>query len=169
MSDSTSLSVNLSAEAADAPPEAAVRTRIAERSLGIIVPILTVVVLVVLWQLLVIGAEIPQYILPSPLAVAEIAGVRLGHSLTGALGDNRDHLHLAGIGADRRRRLCDFPGAIALDRTRLLSARRHPAGDADRCDRTVDPDLRADPRIRAADLRLPRRLLSNPLQHGASA
>ena len=32
MSDSTSLSVNLSAEAADAPPEAAVRTRIAERS-----------------------------------------------------------------------------------------------------------------------------------------
>ncbi|MBB3451845.1 NitT/TauT family transport system permease protein [Rhizobium sp. BK313] len=71
MSDSTSLSVNLSAEAADAPPEAAVRTRIAERSLGIIVPILTVVVLVVLWQLLVIGAEIPQYILPSPLAVAK--------------------------------------------------------------------------------------------------
>jgi len=48
-----------------------VRTRIAERSLGIIVPILTVVVLVVLWQLLVIGAEIPQYILPSPLAVAK--------------------------------------------------------------------------------------------------
>ncbi|MQB42157.1 ABC transporter permease [Rhizobium sp. ICMP 5592] len=49
----------------------AVRTRNAERSLGIIVPILTVVVLILLWQLLVVGADIPQYILPSPFAVAK--------------------------------------------------------------------------------------------------
>ncbi|HEX8045190.1 ABC transporter permease [Rhizobium sp.] len=71
MSDSTSLSANLSTEAADAPPKPAVRTRNAERSLGVIVPVLTVVVLIVLWQLLVVGADIPQYILPSPLAVAK--------------------------------------------------------------------------------------------------
>ncbi|CAN7380419.1 ABC transporter permease [Rhizobium rhizogenes] len=71
MSDSTSLPANLSTEAADTPPKPAVRTRNAERSLGIIVPILTVVLLIVLWQLLVVGADIPQYILPSPLAVAK--------------------------------------------------------------------------------------------------
>ena len=67
MSDSTTLS----AATADAPPKPDVRTRNAERSIGIIVPILTVVVLIVLWQLLVVGADIPQYILPSPLAVAK--------------------------------------------------------------------------------------------------
>ncbi|MEZ2220127.1 ABC transporter permease [Rhizobium sp. RCC_161_2] len=71
MSDSTSLSANLSTEAAGALPNPAVRTRNAERSFGIIVPILTVVVLIVLWQLLVVAADIPQYILPSPLAVAK--------------------------------------------------------------------------------------------------
>ncbi|HEY0122639.1 MAG TPA: ABC transporter permease [Rhizobium sp.] len=71
MSDSTSLSANLSTEAADAPPKPAGRTGNAERSLGIVVPVLTVVVLIVLWQLLVVGADIPQYILPSPLAVAK--------------------------------------------------------------------------------------------------
>ncbi|QND48020.1 ABC transporter permease [Rhizobium lusitanum] len=71
MSDSTGLSAKLSKEAADARPKPALRTRNAERSIGIIVPILTVVVLVVLWQLLVTGADIPQYILPSPLAVAK--------------------------------------------------------------------------------------------------
>ncbi|MDL2405298.1 ABC transporter permease [Rhizobium calliandrae] len=71
MSDSTSLPVNLQTETADAPSEFAIRTGIAERSLGILVPLLTVTVLILLWQLLVVGAGIPQYILPSPLAVAK--------------------------------------------------------------------------------------------------
>ncbi|WP_194291669.1 ABC transporter permease [Rhizobium sp. ICMP 5592] len=71
MSDSTSLPAHLSTDTADAPLKQAVRTRNAERSLGIIVPILTVVVLILLWQLLVVGADIPQYILPSPFAVAK--------------------------------------------------------------------------------------------------
>ncbi|MFS8114284.1 ABC transporter permease [Rhizobium jaguaris] len=71
MSDSTSLHVSLSTEAANVPSEPAVRTGNAERSLGILVPLLTVAILIVLWQLLVVGANIPQYILPSPLAVAK--------------------------------------------------------------------------------------------------
>lgn len=71
MSDSTSLPVDLSTETADASPIAAIRKRNAERALGITVPVLTVVLLVLLWQLLVVGADIPQYILPSPLAVAK--------------------------------------------------------------------------------------------------
>ncbi|AVA22637.1 ABC transporter permease [Rhizobium sp. CB3171] len=71
MSDSTSLPANLSAETTEKPAESAVRAGITERLLGIFVPLLTVFVLVVLWQLLVVGASIPQYILPSPLAVAK--------------------------------------------------------------------------------------------------
>ena len=71
MSESTSLPANLSAEVADASPAAAAKKRNAERALGITVPILTVIVLVALWQLLVVGADIPQYILPSPIAVAK--------------------------------------------------------------------------------------------------
>ncbi|MBB5572741.1 MULTISPECIES: ABC transporter permease [Rhizobium] len=69
MSNSTSLP--LSAETTDAPSEPALRAGNAERSLSILVPLLTVVVLILLWQLLVVGAGIPQYILPSPLAVAK--------------------------------------------------------------------------------------------------
>ncbi|WP_120296765.1 MULTISPECIES: ABC transporter permease [unclassified Rhizobium] len=42
-----------------------------ERLLGVFVPVLTVLVLLVLWQLLVVCADIPQYILPSPTAVAK--------------------------------------------------------------------------------------------------
>ncbi|WP_184360692.1 ABC transporter permease [Rhizobium sp. BK602] len=53
------------------PVAPSARTKRAERSLGILVPVLTVVVLILLWQLLVVGADIPQYILPSPLAVAK--------------------------------------------------------------------------------------------------
>ncbi|MDL2400702.1 ABC transporter permease [Rhizobium mayense] len=71
MSDSSSLHVNLATETADAPSEPAIRTGTAGRSLGILVPLLTVAVLILLWQLLVVGAGIPQYILPSPLAVAK--------------------------------------------------------------------------------------------------
>ncbi|MGY5808207.1 ABC transporter permease [Rhizobium sp. LEGMi198b] len=71
MSDSTSLPANLSTETTEKPAESAVRAGITERLLGIFVPLLTVFVLVVLWQLLVVGASIPQYILPSPLAVAK--------------------------------------------------------------------------------------------------
>lgn len=71
MSDSTSLPVDLSTETDDASSSAAVRKRNAERALGITVPVLTVIVLVLLWQILVVGADIPQYILPSPIAVAK--------------------------------------------------------------------------------------------------
>ncbi|MDK4717441.1 ABC transporter permease [Rhizobium sp. CNPSo 4039] len=71
MSDSTSLPATLSGETVDAPATAAVRQRNLERAFGIFVPILTVLVLLVLWQLLVVGTGIPQYILPSPIAVAK--------------------------------------------------------------------------------------------------
>jgi len=71
MSDSTSLPSDLSANVADTPPAPAIGKNYAERALGVGVPVLTVVILVALWQLLVIGADIPQYILPSPIAVAK--------------------------------------------------------------------------------------------------
>jgi len=71
MSDSTSLPATLSGETVDAPATAAIRQRNLERAFGIFVPILTVLVLLVLWQLLVVGTGIPQYILPSPIAVAK--------------------------------------------------------------------------------------------------
>ena len=71
MSDSTSLPATLSVESADAPAADAARKRSIERTLGIFVPILTVLALLVLWQLLVVGTGIPQYILPSPIAVAK--------------------------------------------------------------------------------------------------
>ncbi|WP_246665276.1 ABC transporter permease [Rhizobium tropici] len=71
MSDSTSLPATLSAETVDAPAIPAVRQRSLERAFGVFVPILTVFVLLILWQLLVIGTGIPQYILPSPIAVAK--------------------------------------------------------------------------------------------------
>ncbi|WP_174074526.1 ABC transporter permease [Rhizobium rhizogenes] len=71
MSESTNLPAHLSAEVVDAPPTAVTKKRNVERALGVTVPILTVIVLVVLWQLLVVGADIPQYILPSPIAVAK--------------------------------------------------------------------------------------------------
>ncbi len=71
MSDSTSLPANLSVESADAPAAFAAKKRSVERALGIFVPILTVLALLVLWQLLVVGTGIPQYILPSPIAVAK--------------------------------------------------------------------------------------------------
>ncbi|ASW10555.1 ABC transporter permease [Rhizobium sp. 11515TR] len=71
MSDSTSLPTTLSIESANAPAAPAARKRSIERALGIFVPILTVLALLVLWQLLVVGTEIPQYILPSPIAVAK--------------------------------------------------------------------------------------------------
>ncbi|AYG69987.1 MULTISPECIES: ABC transporter permease [unclassified Rhizobium] len=71
MSESTSLPATLSAEAVDAPTAAAVRQRNLERALGVFVPILTVLALLILWQLLVVGTGIPQYILPSPIAVAK--------------------------------------------------------------------------------------------------
>ncbi|WFU08006.1 ABC transporter permease [Rhizobium sp. CB3090] len=71
MSDSTSFPANLSAETTEKPEELAVRPRNTERLLGVLVPLLTVFVLILLWQLLVVGAGIPQYILPSPLAVAK--------------------------------------------------------------------------------------------------
>lgn len=71
MSESTSLPADLAAEVADASPATVAKKRNAERALGVTVPVLTVVVLVVLWQLLVVGADIPQYILPSPIAVAK--------------------------------------------------------------------------------------------------
>ncbi|KAA1183984.1 ABC transporter permease [Rhizobium tropici] len=61
----------LSAETVDAPAIPAVRQRSLERAFGVFVPILTVFVLLILWQLLVIGTGIPQYILPSPIAVAK--------------------------------------------------------------------------------------------------
>ncbi|GES41490.1 ABC transporter ATP-binding protein [Rhizobium dioscoreae] len=71
MSDSTSLPATLSVESADAPAASAAKKRSVERALGIFVPILTVLALLVLWQLLVVGTGIPQYILPSPIAVAK--------------------------------------------------------------------------------------------------
>ncbi len=71
MSDSTSLPATLSAETIDAPATAAARQRNLERALGVVVPIATVLVLLILWQLLVVGTGIPQYILPSPIAVAK--------------------------------------------------------------------------------------------------
>ncbi|MBB3424606.1 NitT/TauT family transport system permease protein [Rhizobium sp. BK312] len=71
MSDSTSLPATLSVESADAPAADAARKRGIERSLGIFVPILTVLALLILWQLLVVGTGVPQYILPSPIAVAK--------------------------------------------------------------------------------------------------
>ncbi len=71
MSDSTSLPASLSIESADLPSAAAARKRNLERALGIFVPILTVLALLVLWQLLVVGTGIPQYILPSPVAVGK--------------------------------------------------------------------------------------------------
>ncbi|SCB44539.1 ABC transporter permease [Rhizobium multihospitium] len=69
MSESTSLSADLSTSPSEAAP--AIGKRSAERLLGVTVPLLTVVVLVALWQLLVVGTGIPQYILPSPIAVAK--------------------------------------------------------------------------------------------------
>ncbi|MFT3999151.1 MAG: ABC transporter permease [Rhizobium sp.] len=69
MSDSTSLPVDLSVEAAGVAPAGGRRN--IERLLGVFVPILTVVVLLVLWQLLVVITGVPQYILPSPIAVAK--------------------------------------------------------------------------------------------------
>jgi hypothetical protein len=54
MSDSTSLPATLSVESADAPAADAARKRGIERSLGIFVPILTVLALLILWQLLVV-------------------------------------------------------------------------------------------------------------------
>jgi NitT/TauT family transport system permease protein len=71
MIESTSLPANLSVETAEASPAMPVGKRGLERALGIFVPILTVLVLLVLWQLLVVSADIPQYILPSPIAVAK--------------------------------------------------------------------------------------------------
>ncbi len=71
MSDSTSLPATLSVESADAPAADAARKRSIERTLGIFVPILTVLALLILWQLLVVGTGVPQYILPSPIAVAK--------------------------------------------------------------------------------------------------
>lgn len=71
MSDSGSLPIHLPSDAADMPATPTARTKGAERWLGILVPVSTVVVLIALWQLLVVGADIPQYILPSPLAVAK--------------------------------------------------------------------------------------------------
>lgn len=71
MSDSTSLPATLSVESADAPAAFAAKKRSVERALGIFVPILTVLALLILWQLLVVGTGIPQYILPSPIAVAK--------------------------------------------------------------------------------------------------
>ncbi len=71
MSNSSSLPVTLSVESADAPTPPAARKRSVERALGMFVPILTILVLLVLWQLLVVGTGIPQYILPSPITVAK--------------------------------------------------------------------------------------------------
>ncbi|MDE1993926.1 MAG: ABC transporter permease [Rhizobiaceae bacterium] len=59
------------AEALEAAPILPAAGRRADRSLSIIVPILTVAVLIVLWQIFVVAASIPQYILPSPVAVAK--------------------------------------------------------------------------------------------------
>ncbi|MGY5779758.1 ABC transporter permease [Rhizobium sp. LEGMi135b] len=71
MSDSTSLPATLSAETVNTPTAAAIRQRSFERTFGVFIPILTVLVLLILWQLLVVGTGIPQYILPSPIAVAK--------------------------------------------------------------------------------------------------
>ena len=75
MSDSTSLPATLSVESADAPAAFAAKKRSVERALGIFVPILTVLALLILWQLLVVGTGIPQYILPSPIAVLSTRAV----------------------------------------------------------------------------------------------
>jgi len=71
MSDSTGLTANLSIESSDTPSAKMIEKRNLERLLGVFVPVLTVLVLLVLWQLLVVCADIPQYILPSPTAVAK--------------------------------------------------------------------------------------------------
>lgn len=53
------------------PKPAAVRRKRIETLLSFLIPILVIVSLVVIWHLIVVVNQIPHYILPGPLAVAE--------------------------------------------------------------------------------------------------
>ena len=91
--------------------------------------------------------DVPHYILPSPVRIAQALVTDWPILLAGALGHAaRSPSRPAGDRARRRRRPRDPDGAVALDRAGALPLRRDPAGDADRRHRAADHHLRADAR-----------------------
>lgn len=84
---------------------------------------------------------------------------------TGALGNRPDDPYgIASRRCGRRLRSGD-PVAIAMARNAAVAGHGHASGNADRCDRAADPDLRTDAVDCAIDMRVPRDLLSDHAEH----
>ncbi len=112
------------------------------------------------------SADIPPYILPGPIRILQHAGHGLGHPVGLALSITlRDHRPRPARRRAHRRRALDHVHAVEMARAVALSLRHHPAGDADRGDRAADHHLGQQHACCAADLRLDRRLLPDPVQH----
>ena len=114
-----------------------------ELLLKVLVPVIVVVALISLWHIAVIVSGVPQYILPSPAAVA-VSLVKDWGTLAPALWVTTQitmaSLALALIGGVG---IAVFLVQSRWIETCLLSDHRHPAGYPDRCDCPADPDLRA--------------------------
>ncbi|MEZ5865531.1 MAG: hypothetical protein R3D25_16225 [Geminicoccaceae bacterium] len=144
-----------------AAPRAPVVRRL-ERLLRWAMPLGLVLVVLALWELGVRWNETPHYILPGPILVARTLVAdwhTLYPSLLVTLRVTFSALAVAVIGGvEARRALLALPVGRAL----ALSPLRDPPGDADHRHRPADPDLCREHAPGPADLRLDRRLLSDP-------
>ena len=118
-----------------------------------------------LWEGLVRGFKIPPYLLPGPILILQTLvtdwqtlmeswWITMSHLDCGAHRGGRAR---RGAGGDVRR--------VEMDRALVLSLCRRAAGDADRGDRAADHHLGQRRQAVAADLRLDRRLLPDPVEH----
>ena len=64
-------SISIAAAERDQADRAAEPSRVGSRITGIAIPIVMLVLLVIVWQIYVTAAEVPHYILPSPVRIAE--------------------------------------------------------------------------------------------------
>src|SRR3546814_5188497 len=94
-------------------------------------------------------------------------GGRLGHALAVAAGDAGDHRPRPGGRHLRRAAAGGAVRAVEMDRAELLPVCGGAAGDAGNRDRAADPDLCRQRAPGAADLRLDRGILPDPVEHDA--
>ena len=109
--------------------------------------------------------SIPHYTLPAPSLVAQTLWRELPSLASSWWFTLQDHLRraaarrLGGVAARRAVR------AVAPGRDGAVPVRDRAAGDPDRRDRAADPDLRRQHHRGAADVRVDRRVLPDPVEH----